>query len=60
MENETCELVNCDDGIGLDETKESSGLGEKLIQTFVKQLNGSIERLERPGTIYKIQFQRID
>jgi len=60
MENETCELVIGDDGVGLDETQKSSGLGEKLIQNFVRQLEGTIERLEQPGTVFKIQFQKID
>ena len=54
------ELIIGDDGIGKDESVTSHGLGEKLISAFTRQLKGEIKRLETPGTVYKLQFQKID
>ena len=53
-------LVFGDDGIGMDEKIKKNGLGVKLTQTFIKQLKGTIEKLERPGTMFKIVFEKID
>ena len=60
MENESCELIIGDDGVGKDEALQSTGLGNKLIGIFTKQLKGTMERLKQPGTVFKIQFQKID
>lgn len=49
-----------DDGIGMDEKIKKNGLGVKLTQTFIKQLKGTIEKLERSGTMFKIVFEKID
>jgi len=60
LEENTCELIIGDNGIGLDVEGESIGLGNKLIQIFTKQLNGTMERLEQTGTVFKFVFQKID
>ena len=54
------ELIIGDDGIGKDELVTSDGLGEKLISAFTRQLKGEIKRIDTPGTVYKLQFQKID
>ncbi|PHS10820.1 MAG: hypothetical protein COA88_00605 [Kordia sp.] len=54
------ELIIGDDGIGFIQEKESTGLGRKLIQIFTKQLNGTIEKLNSTGTVYKLVFEKID
>jgi two-component sensor histidine kinase len=57
------ELVIGDNGVGMDKdfnVKEASSLGTKLVQIFVEQLEGIMERLDEPGTQYKIVFEKID
>ena len=54
------EMILGDNGIGLVEEEKSSGIGKKLIQIFVKQLNGEMLRLDKPGTVYEIKFEKID
>lgn len=46
-----------DDGIGYHPLERNSGLGTKLINIFSKQLNGSIQLLERKGTFYELNFK---
>ena len=55
------ELVIGDDGVGLSEKQqsESTGIGTKLIKSFTRQLNGSFERLDKPGTVFKLNFEKI-
>jgi len=55
------ELIIGDDGVGVSEEqqKESTGIGTKLIQSFTRQLNGTLERLDKAGTVFKLLFQRI-
>ena len=60
MEGDIYELIIGDNGIGKDDSQKSTGLGEKLIQIFTKQLKGTFERLEVPGTMYKLSFYKID
>jgi len=60
IENKSFEMIIGDDGIGLDANEESTGLGKKLIETFVKQLQGSINRLKHKGTMFKIEFEGIN
>ncbi len=56
-ENGGFKLMISDDGIGMTEEDEDSvNLGTELIQTFVDQLEGSIERLSQEGTGYEIRF----
>ena len=59
VKNKTYEMVVGDDGTGYSNT-EHSGIGNKLIHIFVKQLKGTIEFLKLPGTVYKIVFKEID
>lgn len=54
------EMIIGDDGIGMSKDfniEESDSLGTQLIQLFTEQLNGNIERLNLPGTIFKIIFE---
>ena len=58
LNNISYEMLIGDDGIGFNPKEKSSNLGTKLIEIFVKQLNGTITLLNQPGTIYKIIFQK--
>jgi len=60
LENKYYEMIIGDDGIGLSEAITPSGLGSKLIKIFVKQLDGSMERLDQPGTVFRIILKKID
>ena len=60
LENKYYEMIIGDDGVGLKEAMNPSGLGSKLIKIFVKQLEGSIERLDQTGTVFKIILKKID
>jgi len=60
LKNDSYEMIIGDNGVGLKEEKESKGIGTKLIQIFTKQLNGKLEHLEQPGTLYKLVFEKID
>lgn len=61
LENENYQLIIGDDGVGKSHEKvESSSLGSELIQIFTEQLEGTIERIEQPGTVFKIIFAKID
>lgn len=60
LEKKYYEMIIGDDGVGLTEAITPSGLGSKLIKIFVKQLEGSIERLDQPGTVFKIILKKID
>jgi len=55
------ELIIGDDGVGVSEKeqKESTGIGTKLIHSFTRQLNGTLQRLDKPGTVFKLIFERI-
>jgi len=59
VKNKTYEMVIGDDGTGYSDI-EHSGIGNKLIRIFVKQLNGTIALLKQSGTFYKIVFEEID
>ena len=52
-------LIVGDDGIGFVLKKESGGLGTKLIQIFTKQLGGTITKLKQPGTVFKVEFEKL-
>jgi len=58
--NDKYELIVGDDGTGFIPKKEEEGLGTKLIQIFSKQLNGTIEKLNSQGTVYRLVFEKID
>jgi len=57
--NNSIELIIGDDGIGIKENKESDHMGTALINSFVKQLKGSIELLKKEGTAYRLVFSSI-
>jgi len=54
------ELIIGDDGIGFIQEKKAEGLGTKLMKIFAKQLNGTMTKLNQPGTFYKLVFEKID
>jgi len=60
LENNNYEMIIGDDGVGLSESVSFSGLGSKLIKIFVRQLEGSMEQLDKKGTVFKIVFKKID
>jgi len=55
----TNELYIADDGIGFTVESITKGLGSKLIESFTKQLNGTIEKILDKGTTYKLTFEDI-
>ena len=55
-------LIIGDDGVGVDQNKQDnkdSTLGTELIHVFTEQLEGTIEKLDRPGAFFKILFKKI-
>ena len=60
LEDKNYELIIGDNGIGKNHSVTTIGLGEKLIGTFVRQLNGVREQLNESGTMYRILFESID
>jgi len=62
LKGENYELLIGDNGIGFPNElnwKEEGSLGLTLIRTFTEQLDGTIERLKVPGTLFKIVFKKI-
>ena len=55
----TFEMILGDNGIGIDKAQKGS-LGMKLVDIFVKQIDGTIVLLDTPGTNYKITFESIE
>jgi len=60
LENNSYAMIIGDNGMGLTEEKDSKGIGTKIIQSFTKQLNGTLERIDKPGTLFKLTFEKID
>jgi len=54
---DTNELYIADDGVGFALGKAPIGLGSKLIQSFTRQLNGSLEKISDNGTVFKLIFE---
>jgi len=54
------EMYIGDNGIGFTDKLKPSKTGTKLINAFIKQLNGTTELLNQQGTMYKIIFEKID
>jgi len=52
-------LYLADDGIGYIKEESSTGLGAKLIQSFTRQLNGTIEEISGNGTAFKLTFENV-
>jgi len=59
--NDSLEMIIGDNGsgIGIEINTESDHMGTKIIQTFVKQLNGTIDLLDEPGTNFRLNFNLI-
>ena len=55
-ENNSNSLIIGDNGVGYKHKKIREGLGSKLILSFTRQLNGSLNKLNIPGTFYKLTF----
>jgi len=55
----TNELYIADDGVGFTSEKAPIGLGSKLIQSFTRQLNGTIEKIAVNGTAFKLTFEDV-
>ena len=61
MDKENYVLTIGDNGIGIIESDtETKGIGKKLIKSFIRQLQGTIARVDKPGTVYEIAFKSID
>ena len=54
---ENFKMIIGDDGIGYHPIDENTGLGIKLINIFTRQLNGTIELLDKEGVFYELQFK---
>lgn len=62
LENNKYELLVSDNGKGFSKdvfNEPQNSLGIELIKAFVDQLDGTIEKLDLPGTSYRIVFQNI-
>jgi two-component sensor histidine kinase/ligand-binding sensor domain-containing protein len=58
-ETNTYSLLVGDNGSGMEKgtlDKDEGSLGMELIKVFVSQLDGTIDRLEKEGTFYQIEF----
>ncbi|PCJ00455.1 MAG: hypothetical protein COB15_02805 [Flavobacteriales bacterium] len=53
------EMIIGDNGIGMSKNEENNlhSLGQELIEIFTEQLNGTMERLKEPGTMFKMKFK---
>jgi len=60
LENLNYELIIGDDGVGISNGQITEGLGTELVQIFTEQLEGNIERLDVPGTQFRLVFKKID
>ncbi len=56
---ENCKLIVADDGIGYNPNPKSNGLGLRLISSFIRQLNGTIEQINDHGTTFILTFNSI-
>ena len=55
-ENEEMRLLVSDDGCGIDEASNVSGLGMRLVEMLVQQIGGKMKRTNGSGTKYEICF----
>jgi len=55
----TNQLYLADDGVGYKKEESLTGLGSKLIQSFTRQLNGTIEKISGNGTTFKLTFENV-
>ena len=52
--------IACGNNMNKENSEDLPTLGSELIETFTAQLNGTINRLEEPGTMFSIVFDKID
>jgi len=55
-DNEVFHLLVSDDGCGIDETNNVSGLGMRLVEMLVQQMGAKMKRSSEGGTSYEISF----
>ncbi|GAB4376559.1 MAG: hypothetical protein Kow0075_03780 [Salibacteraceae bacterium] len=63
LEDGRFELIVGDNGVGLPKDfsfKNSNSLGMELIVTLTSQLDGTIERLDRDGTFFRVVFKGLE
>jgi len=48
-----------DDGVGMRCDTHIENMGSKLVRSFVRQLNGTVKRLDGNGTVYEIRFKAL-
>ena len=58
--SEGIELLIGDDGVGIQplDASHKESMGTQIINTFVRQLNGTIDLIEGSGTLYKVAFSQ--
>ncbi|MDA8411084.1 MAG: PAS domain S-box protein [Treponema sp.] len=53
-------LIVADDGVGIERGRpgheDSSGFGITLVDSMVEQIDGKLERVQGPGTIWRVEF----
>jgi two-component sensor histidine kinase len=57
------EMTIGDNGVGMPKDfdfENSTSLGTQLIHIFTEQLNGTIKRLEKEVTFFKIEFEKME
>lgn len=63
LQDHQYEMIVGDNGSGMPNHllhEPGTSLGLELVHTFVEQLEGNIERLDEPGTVFRIVFTDID
>lgn len=63
VEDKGLELLIGDNGSGMDKDlkiEDSASLGGQLVQIFTDQLGGKMERLDVPGTHFRIIFKKLE
>jgi two-component sensor histidine kinase len=58
QENLFC-LTFTDNGIGFDEFNNNKSMGLELVKLLILQLRGTIEKVNQPGTCYKLIFKNV-
>ena len=61
LTGEQVRIAVADDGVGVDDTaaQREGSLGLELVGMLVEQLDGHMERSDRPGVTYLLTFERI-
>ena len=55
------QMIIGDNGVGMNDERRnnSASLGQELIEIFTEQLDGTMERLKEPGTMFKMTFKQV-